>query len=209
MITIEKKKTKKFLLNSFLIFLVKYLEIRRCFNMSKIKKIAIAIAALIFLVFACICGAWLVHYDLNIKPMLSNEKLILQDNNGKWTIYSYSDDNASYSVSVPSFLNFSGDLSAITSINYNENWEPVNNYTIGFCYSPRLFSDQINKYWFTIYDYSNAEDPSVPPAAYDIYTTGSLELIDESGSGKFEEYYVPIKEFYDKIKNFFGEDTFK
>ena len=177
--------------------------------MSKMKKIIIAITALIFLVFACICGAWLVHYNVNIKPMLSNEKLVYQGNEGQWEVYSYDDGNAAYTVSAPSFLKFSGNLSVITSINYNENWEPTNNYTIGFCYSPRLFSNQINKYWFTVYDYSDAEDPNVPPTAYDIYTTGALELIDESESGKFEEYYEPLKEFYDEVKDFFGEDTFK
>ncbi len=177
--------------------------------MSKIKKIVIAIAALIFLAFVIICGAWLVHYNVNIKPMLSNEKLVYQGNEGQWETYSYGDGNALYSVSAPSFLKFSGNLSVITSINYNENWEPINNYIIGFCYSPRLFSNQINKYWFTVYDYSAAEDPGVPPAAYDIYTTASFELVDESEPGKFEEYYEPLKEFYDEVKNFFGEDTFK
>lgn len=175
--------------------------------MTKLKKILkIGIIVLIF-IFLIVCGMWFVHYNNNIKPMLNNEKLLKSERDSKWVYYSYMDEDIAYSVAAPSFLKFTGNLSAISAIKYDKNWIPINKYTIGFSYAPKLFREE--EYWFTIYDYSNAKSQYDYPESYDLYTDSNLNLKRESMSGKYDEYESDIRDFYAKVKLFFGEDTFK
>ncbi len=180
-------------------------------KLKKRTKIIITVIITIILIVSVYCTLWLVRYYKLIVPMTKNENLVLnvsKDMEGMaHKEYEYNGDHISYTVFMPSFPRFGGNLSVLTPTDYDKDWNCITDYSYGLMYKPYLFDD--NWYWYSVYDYSEVEtiNDQSKSVTYDIYTDSQLNFI---GGDKeiYDKHYDELKNLYDMAKEFFGEDVF-
>lgn len=177
--------------------------------MLKKLKIPIIIALSLASIFVIISAVWLIRYFVILKPMTDNTKL-KNTGNGDYYYGSLSegyDDTVSYSVWIPSFLKFAGNLCVSEPMILGEEAESC----CCFLYTPRFMDE--SEYYFCIsvvkeHTKTETED-STGYAEYYVQTDKDLNLINEDKTGLYDEYYDKMVMLYDKAKAFFGEDVFR
>jgi transcriptional regulator with XRE-family HTH domain len=184
------------------------------------KRVAAGVLIVLAVAFALVSAAWLVHYNLLIKPMLNDEsfiylgkqdgkKLYVSDGDNAYTFVKvngqlYYGDAERYSVVMPEFLRFEGGLS-VNDGNGNDSED----YSRSVSYKPRLFKK--DSYDFIIV-YGDAAFKAIgadEPVSFEIRTDKDFNLLSESEPGVYDKYIDDLILFFEEdAVGFFGEDVF-
>jgi len=176
--------------------------------MSKKKKLLIIAipCAIILLAFMAYSGVWLAHYSIQIKPS-ANEKLEYNEiSSGEFAkSYKYTCYEAEiiYSVYVPRFLQFYGNIFVTQPVKLDENGDFEDDYIMGVSYTPRLFDD--NHFNFVIRDQTGGITFIIT-----VLVDKDFNFIEENREGAYEMFIDDMRAFYEEhVLAFFGEEVFR
>lgn len=206
------------------------------FTSKKRKKkliiiLSIVVGVLLLLLIARLVYAYIM-YKIYAKPMVSNDKLVYVFDDETGTLYDASIDNVDYKMaaSVGNFPYWNGGLVSTQIFDntiIDQDNKLVNEIELNLTYSVEL--DGTVTYYVDVSkiktNIKGNEIEAIPEKSARIYFTSSLKYIEGNGTvgiGNdvrdltdseirefFEENKASIKDYLEKMWDFFGKDNFK
>ena len=181
---------------------------------KNLNKVLIIISA-ILLVFAVISLIWYIRYAILFKPLLNNTKLEQdKDDHNTYSLHFMGEDINDWTtltLSVPSFLSFSGNICITQDFMVDEDNQSVNTgYHILMLYWPKIKDDNSEIIW-QVMEYDS--DGELSEKGCTIITDDRLNLIEEipilDSYLNYEECKDRMQFYYDNyLIGTFGEDYF-